>query len=121
MAAAQATVTAWQQLVSQRRQAEIDRQKHVAEEELRRAPPAVRELIESNAELTDEWATIGQRIKALQEKVKTVTELIDKLGKESSALRKKEQEDPAALADIIGLEMRRKREEQEEGEARPAS
>lgn len=111
VAAAQAAVTAWQELVRQRRQEEIERQKQLAEEELRRAPAALRELIESNAALTDEWETIGRRIKTLQERVKTVKELIDSLSKEFSALRKKDQEDPDALADVIGLEMRRKRQE----------
>lgn len=109
--AAQALVTAWQKLVSERRQTEIDRQKQAAEEELRRAPGPVRELVEENRRLAEDWDTVGGRIKELQERFKAVTELTARIGREFSELQKRKREDPDALAQIIGPEMRRKRME----------
>jgi potassium efflux system protein len=110
--AAQATVSAWQELVNQRRQTEIERQQQqLATEELRRAPTAVRELLASNKALADEWATVDQHIKEVQDKYKEVTEKRTKLEKEFTDLRQKDREDPEGLAAVVGPEMRRKRDE----------
>ena len=109
--AAQATVAVWQDLVGQRRQAEIDRQKQAAEDELARARGRSRDMVEQNAALTKEWDTVSQRIKALQDQYKVVTDKTEKLGKQFADLQKREREDPDALAEIIGPEMRRIREE----------
>ena len=50
----EAAATALQALVAERRQADVERQKQQVEQELARAPAAVRELAERNAQLAEE-------------------------------------------------------------------
>ncbi|UCG32253.1 MAG: mechanosensitive ion channel [Phycisphaerales bacterium] len=111
VSAANTTVAAWQELVSSRRQARIEEQRRQAEERLAQAPPSVRELLEHNAALTDEWAKISGRMGALQERYTTVSRRAEELGREYAGLLQRESEASETIADILGLEMRRKRAE----------
>lgn len=108
VAEAEARLSAWQVLVSQRRQAEVERQKRQAQEELERTPQVIRELAEQNKQLAEDRAELARRIDIVQQAAKTVAETSKELREANEKLSKLVSH--PAMADVIGPQLRQARD-----------
>ena len=108
---AQARATALQALVAERRQADVDRQKQQAEEELARAPVVVRELAERNPRLAEERAALNKKLSELKQNAGQMAEASDKLAKDFKFVQ--DNAGTEGMSDFIGPVMRQHRTELE--------
>ncbi|MBU0717844.1 MAG: mechanosensitive ion channel, partial [Planctomycetes bacterium] len=106
---AQARATALQALVAERRQADVDRQRQQAEEELARAPAVVRELAEGNRRLAEERAALNKKLGEIKQNANQVAEASDKLAKDFKFVQ--DNAGTEGLSDFIGPVMRQHRTE----------
>lgn len=106
---AQAAAQACQGIVSERRAAEIERQRIQTETELRTSPGPVRDLAETNAKLTEERADLASRIDSAKESAQRIKEVSDRLSKDFEYLRTNVKR--KGMSDFIGPLMRKKRAE----------
>jgi len=108
VAHAEAHLGAWQALVNERRQAEVEQQKRQAQEELERTPQVIRELAEQNRKLAEDRAELARRIDTVQQETKSILETSAELRRAYEKLSKMVSQ--PALADVIGPQLRQARD-----------
>lgn len=104
---AETKLNALRKLVTDKREAEVARQREQARAELERAPEAIRDLAQRNSELAKEWEQLGEKIKATEADTQTIERLTAALVSEFATLKK--QSALAEATDLLGPLMRKQR------------
>ena len=102
-------LAAWQEAVNRRRQAEVEQQKKLAEEELRRTPQIIRNLADYNLALARERDELVALHQSVLERTRAARSQNEQLGREFDGLRQATAQ--KLLAESIGPLMRKTRSE----------